>query len=98
MTTEDTRRNALLVVQRRYMRRNATDEHEIYDSSAQYLTPALVLYVFGHEVQHTYCLNCYVSLELDEEGGGGLYTPLESKQMFVFDENESQCQLRRQLV
>jgi len=50
-TAEDTRRDALLVVQRRYMGRDATNQYEIYDYSAQYLTPALVRHVFGSERQ-----------------------------------------------
>jgi len=50
-TAEDTRRDALLVVQRRYMGRDATKQYEIYDYSAQYLTPALVRRVFGSEVR-----------------------------------------------
>ena len=50
-TAEDTRRDALMVVQRRYMGRDATDQYEIYDYSAQYLTPALVRHVFGSKVR-----------------------------------------------
>jgi len=50
-TAEDTRRDALLVVQRRYMGRDAMDQYEIYEYSAQYLTPALVRRVFGSEVR-----------------------------------------------
>ena len=50
-TAEKTRRDALLVVQRRYMGRDATDQYEIYNYSAQYLTPALVRRVFGSEVR-----------------------------------------------
>ena len=46
-TAEDTRRDALLVVQRQYMGRDAKDQYKIYNYSAQYLTPALVRHVFA---------------------------------------------------
>jgi len=46
-TAEDTGRDALLVVQRRY-----THEGGVYDYAAQYLTPALVRQVFGNPSQN----------------------------------------------
>jgi len=52
-TTDDTRRDALLVVQRRYMGRDAKDQYKIYDYSAQYLTPALVRHAFGSDTPHS---------------------------------------------
>jgi hypothetical protein len=50
-TTEDTRRDALLVMRRQFTGRDATGKHMIFDYSAQYLTPSLVRHVFGSEVQ-----------------------------------------------
>jgi len=46
-TSQDTGRDALMVVQRRFVERNRTNQYEIYNYSAQYFTPALVRHVFG---------------------------------------------------
>ena len=60
-TAQDTGRDALLVLTRRFMGRDATNQFEHYDYSAQYLTPTLVRHIFGSSPQtHTQVSFCNV--------------------------------------